>query len=466
MNRTPSLFRTRNSRGTILIVTLVLVSMIAMIAAGMLYRTLADVRAAAAGRDGQQAYLAARSGITKATLLLMAARDDDELWYDNPDEFREQLVLEDGVQDWYFTIYTVTDDEQVRYGLSDESGKININAASQAQLLLLPGMTEELADTLMDWRDADDETRPNGAETEYYKSLKPVGYAARNGPFLTVEELLQVKGFDMQLVCGEDATRNGRLDPNEDDGDESLPDDNADGVLDRGLIDLATTFSYEYDVAHNGKPRVNINGQAGKINFARSGISKKTQNFINAYRNDGQTFQHPVDLLNKTYRLKKRYRSYRAGRTISSGVGVEQLETVLDKLTTSGGGKAIRMGLVNVNRAPAKVLATVPGIDAGLAEEIVTARENREEPAKTSASLLIEELVDIETYKKIAPYLTGRGFQYRLRVVGYSRPGGRFCVLEAVIDLASGTPRLMYLRDLTKLGVPIDLDEQATTKSN
>ena len=59
------------------------------------------------------------------------------------------------------------DDLQHDYGLTDEAGKINLNSASMEVLLKLPGMTAELASSIIDWRDGDDELSPGGAESEY-----------------------------------------------------------------------------------------------------------------------------------------------------------------------------------------------------------------------------------------------------------------------------------------------------------
>jgi hypothetical protein len=112
----------------------------------------------------------------------------------------------------------------VRYGLEDESGRLNLNlvsvadnlsdGASRSLLMGLPNMTEEIADAILDWIDADDEPREFGAELEYYGSLSPP-YAPRNGPLQTVEELLLVRGIVPQLLFGADANRNGVADPHE-----------------------------------------------------------------------------------------------------------------------------------------------------------------------------------------------------------------------------------------------------------
>ena len=68
-----------------------------------------------------------------------------------------------------------------RYGLEDESTRLNLNTlliaektmpgAGRTLLMALPGMTEDVADAILDWLDADDEPRELGAEIDYYSGL-------------------------------------------------------------------------------------------------------------------------------------------------------------------------------------------------------------------------------------------------------------------------------------------------------
>jgi hypothetical protein len=156
------------------------------------------------------------------------------------------------------------------------------------------------------------------------------------------------------------------------------------------------------------------------------------------------------------------------GGWIESGVGAEQLPTVMDRLTVSpvravrASGAMLRTaqpGLVNVNTAPAEVLAAVAGIGEELAREIVAAR-GQIDPAKktTPAWIYVDNLVDAAKFKEIAPRLTARSFQYRIRCIGFGVPCGRFYVVEAVVDMATSSPRIVYTRNLTRLGLPMALD--------
>ena len=71
-------------------------------------------------------------------------------------------------------------DREFAYGLTDEAGKINLNSASEEMLQKLPGMTAELAASIIDWRDEDSDVTTGGAESEYYL-LQPTATSARTG---------------------------------------------------------------------------------------------------------------------------------------------------------------------------------------------------------------------------------------------------------------------------------------------
>jgi hypothetical protein len=78
----------------------------------------------------------------------------------------------------------------------------------------------------------------------------------KNGPMSAVEELLLVPGMTMLIYEGEDENRNGELDDNEDDGDETPPEDNDDGDLQLGIKDFLTVQS-GLSSERIGKPNLN-----------------------------------------------------------------------------------------------------------------------------------------------------------------------------------------------------------------
>ena len=482
-------------RGTVLLAVLVVTAMAAMVAAGLLFRMHAEVKASSVAGRGEQAYAAAMSGIERAIAALRAHPDDSEFWFDDPDIFYAQLVGEVGGDRWYFTVWAPSpiDPLLVRHGVTDESSKINLNEADEQTLLALPGMTVELAEALIDYRDADDEPMPQGAEQDSYSQLDHP-YLIRNGPLATVDELLLVRGFDGTIVYGEDANLNGLLDPNEDDGEETFPADAGDGRLSTGLRGVATTYARM--PADDGQERIDLNGDLQGIDGI--GLPDQAVQFIRQYRAEGHTFRHPSELLEATYETTqassgdtgggsgrgsgRRAReadpdedaaedaaesaaeggAQPAGTTIASGVGADELPLVMERLTASPpSGQQAVAPVVNVNTASAAVLALVPGLNEGLAGQIVDARASLGLDERSNVAwLYTRNLVEAEAFKQIAPLLATRGYQFHIQCVGYGLPSGRYCVIEAIVDLAGGEPQIVYLRNLTRLGMPFVLSEE------
>ena len=105
--------------------------------------------------------------------------------------------------------YTLSFDQGVNeIRIMGEAGKVNINSVSEKTLRNILGQLglegekrDTVADSILDWRDPDDFTRLNGAENEYYQSLKEP-YNCKNANLDSVEELLLVKGVTPELFYG------------------------------------------------------------------------------------------------------------------------------------------------------------------------------------------------------------------------------------------------------------------------
>lgn len=459
-------------RGIILVSVMIVTVLAGMVAAGLLFRMRAAMSASAATDNGEQAYQAAMSGVRRAITILTSDMSSMDDWYDNPEMFRNQKVCQDGMNTWYFTIYAADaiDATKVRYGLVDEAGKIHINMATRGQLQAIGILDEEAIDCLLDYLDADDDQQGQGAEQEYYDRL-PFPYLIKNGPIATVEELLLVKTFNGSIVYGEDANLNGLLEANENDHDETFPPDDGDGLLNCGMRGLATTLSYEGSFDNDGQPRLNINDTSVE-ELLEAGIGRDTVRFIDLWRNDGRSFNHPVDLLGATLRLSQDREDYDgelvlADTEIESPVGGDQLAIILDKLVAGRGGMAnIKYGLINVNTAAAEVLASVEGIDQAAAQSIVATRTGLDGSAKsTIAWLYTQAILDEKNFKAAARQTTARSYQYRIQSIGFGVPCGRIRVLEVLVDLGRGLPRIRYLRDITRLGIPFALTVEAEETS-
>ena len=225
--------------------------------------------------------------------------------YDNANLFKARPVIDDPVAAFRgkFTILAPkmgTDGYYggIRYGLEDESARLNLNTILLADnyqengahilLMTLPGMTDSIADAILDWIDPDD-TRANlGAEQDYYSSLSPP-YKPRNGPLQSIEELLLVRDVTPTLLFGADINRNMQIDANE----QSLTNmdgvDNSNGVMNRGWAAYLTIDSAEKNVRADGTPKINVNmsNLQDLHDQVAAALGNDMANFIVAYRQGG-----------------------------------------------------------------------------------------------------------------------------------------------------------------------------------
>ncbi len=469
-------------RGVVLITVMVVIGIVAISAASLLYRVNSEVIAASTAQRGEQASAAAYSGLQRAIALLQAHRNDPDIWYDNPELFQDQLVFEDGDERWYFTVYappvdenTLGDESTWRFGVSDTASRLNVNVASEESLLRLPNMTPELVDALLDYRDRDSNPRPQGVEQEYYSELaRP--YLIKNGPFATVEELLLVRGFTPRLLFGAEV-RGGEADGESEALFTEMP-----------LARLLTTHGFEPDVDAQGQRRFDLNGNLNGLESL--GLSEDVVKFIRIYRSEGNRFAHPSELLGMEYTVQQTVeeggdddrggrggrrgpRQRRGGRSAGDDVprqagevlradlSAEELEILMGRTTAQSAARRRRLlGRVNINTASAAVLAAIPGLDEDLADHIVSVRSGLDPQSRTTVAWLYNEgLVDEPTFRAVAPRLTTQSYQFHVRVLGYGLPSGRYRVYEAVIDLAGERPQVRYLRDRTKLGLPMPIAE-------
>ncbi|MBM3902540.1 MAG: general secretion pathway protein GspK [Verrucomicrobia bacterium] len=464
-------------RGFVLLAVLVFILLISMVTVSLLFRNRAEETASAASGSLEQSWSAAFSGVQQALEMASAVRSGAMDWADNPSVFRERLVFEDGSDRWFFSVFSPGDSESttdVRFGLTDLASRINLNQPGGADLAKVPRMTPEMVQFLrarlgqaLPPALAVAESTPESPGDPIPNAMAdpdaPMGSStnALPGPVLrrigridAVEDLLDTPGLSAELLLGEDTNLNGRLDPNEDDGDERPPGDNRDGRLDHGMAQYFTVGSTDPDLTAEGKPRLDIN-QASLV-LLEKGLPPGFTNYLAALQRTNRRLTHPVDALEDVVRTTD---ESGAPIEIPSGITREELPRLLDLFTVRSSGKtAAREGLINLNTASSIVLATLLGMDLPTAESIVAAREGlREEQRSTPAWLLTEGILDLPKFKAVVPHLTTRAYQFRFHVIGYALPSGRYRVLEAEVDVSGETPVVTRLRDLTRLGLPFNL---------
>jgi hypothetical protein len=130
----------------------------------------------------------------------------------------------------------------------------------------IPGMTEDIADSIIDWRDTDEIPTGTGlgAESDYYLALSEP-YYAKNQPFEAVEELLLVKGIDKTYLYG-DGTAPPKGTTYSAMGSSTAGGLNADMRLSEGWFDLFTVYSTSPNTGGGG-------GAAGTIVTGRINVN-------------------------------------------------------------------------------------------------------------------------------------------------------------------------------------------------
>ena len=333
--------RAKARRASALLVVLVVVTLLSLAAYTFSELMVAESRASRQYyRDAQSRELANSAVEYVAAWLGSPVVDEGQTpnYYHNAAVFAGvQVVTSDLAegQGWFTVVAPVESDTlagSVRFGLMNESARLNVNAivnyevdedTQRMMLLGIPGMTEELADKILDWIDTDDTPRAYGAESDTYQGMVPP-YDARNGPLDSIDELLLVEGVTPELLYGEDANRNGLLDPNENDGEVSLPLDNADGILDVGWASYLTVSSRESNLRPDASSKIDIN--QGVLTELYDQIDEEFGEdlavFITAYRLYGATNVEPLE-------------TSTTGSSNSSTTGNAQTDTALNNLATS-----------------------------------------------------------------------------------------------------------------------------------
>jgi len=202
----------QTGKGSILLIALWSLFLLTTFAVYLGYGIRQKLRLVQRLNERDKQHLIAEAGVKKAITQINKEPPPPydtlmDVWSNDESAFREI-----GVGDGTFSVnYSYIDDisglPQSRFGLCDEERKININKAELAvmarlfQIVLNSGETEaqELAASIIDWRDSDSElSTPGSAEDSYYRSER-YPYEAKDQNLEVLEELLLVKGVSEDI---------------------------------------------------------------------------------------------------------------------------------------------------------------------------------------------------------------------------------------------------------------------------
>ncbi len=379
-----------------------------------------------------RAYWAARAGV-EATIARLGYATE------NPDLTDAFAVLDDMAEvaegSLAAAVYRVsfTEDGKEVLGPADAHAKLNVNLMTRDGLMLLPYMTEDVADSILDWIDEDDDSNPLGAEIGYYQSL-PYPCEPRNAPVRTIQELELVASVYDTYVREEDWNLNGRLDSNEWDGDESWPPDDADESLDGGWSGLLTGLSVDDVLTPSGEERLDLLTASAADLEKRIGVSAEQARTMVDYAQQAQGARLG-DFIRGNLNALLRAIGQQAGTTYSaSPLANEQLVALLDECTIGAAEPGPRPGKLNLNTCTAEMLQYLPGLDPAIADSIIVARGRRPEGFASIINLIDDGVMGRGQLRGVYDLLTVRSNVYVASCRGRDVATGLEVEIIATID--------------------------------
>jgi type II secretory pathway component PulK len=336
-------------------------------------------------------------------------------------------------------------------GPTDAQAKLNINTMTLDDLMLLPDMTEDLAQAILDFIDADDEPQEMGAEAEAYMGLA-ASYQPRNGPLRDIRELELVLGVKPELVRGEDWNLNGILDPSENDGDASWPPDNEDSILDGGWSALLTASGVTGGLSLSGLERIDLaTADTSQVGQALGTDEQQSQTIVTHAQGGGKLEDFIKDDLN-TMAQNAVASDDGTGQPAMSGGGGgrggrgnnpqqpqikaltrDQLAALLDECTV-GDPKTVSSGKLNLNTCPPEALEYITGIDPTLRDALLLFRDQAGGDIPNLTDLLDVPQMTNAKLAELYPYLEVRSNVFQVVVRGRDAATGVFVEMVAEID--------------------------------
>jgi DNA uptake protein ComE-like DNA-binding protein len=330
------------------------------------------------------------------------------------------------------------------FGLVGEASKLNLNYVASNHLIWLPRMTLDLTQGILDWRD----TNGTGPTVTYYAMQQPA-YLCKNDPFETVDEVRLVYGADMDILLGEDANRNGLLDPNEN-------DDNQDNRVDPGVLEYLTVYSREPNTNSDGSARINISS----LNSGSTQLRSLLQTNFGAARaneilsNLGLGSSGPPrgsgggGSGTTTVPFTSPLVFYVRSRMTST-----EFAQVATNFTTGSG--AFMEGRVDVNTASEAVLTCLLGGDTSAAQQLINYRLANPSSLTSIAwvsDALSQNYPDALRALGTGDYITTQTYQFTADVAALGPHGRGYRRVKFIFDTSSGAPQIVYRQDLTRLG--------------
>ena len=499
----------KDQSGLSLISTLWILTILSILATQLLYSIHIEQRTQRNFLDRAKFHYAARAGF-EWTLARMRG---DETPFDSLGESWAAPIegqVEDGIQGGNFLNYRVT--------ITDEASKVNVNAADVgliSNLLAHAGaspddaLTQELANKIVEgqpYRTVRDLARVEGMTSEllygkmavsgqqsavsnpsvagenvsnFYNdpsitntqpglvdlatiysidaSTDPDGQTLVNINSAEADELTKINGQQNQPVFSEGEAES-LIQQREFDRFAALIDVQAvsdeifNNIQDRLTTeDPGENTDEEKDEEENNNPQgqetqqneegqVNINTADVETFESLPGIDEGIAERIVNHRDTQGLFQN-IDAIKEVKMLTR-----------------QEFIGIVDKITLKDG--ETRSGLININTAPAEILALLPGMDSEKATAIVTRREEdapdpaqlqgyTEEEIRGNPFTRISQLselaeIDFETFREVVDWVTYRSHGYQIEANGVDAAGKIVSTCVGIINRTGDTVSVQY----------------------
>jgi general secretion pathway protein K len=195
-------------RAFAVLMVMVVVTVLSILAGALAVFLKVESQLAANANDSEKLLWAGRAGVDRACWILAnepgGPTSLKQIWAGGPGVGPETNSPLMGIS---LTGYPVGDCT-VDISMVEQESKFNVNTADDQLLRQIltamgakPDEISTVADSIRDWIDGDDATKPAGAESDYYQGQIPP-YFAKDAPVDDIEELQLVKGVSPLVFKG------------------------------------------------------------------------------------------------------------------------------------------------------------------------------------------------------------------------------------------------------------------------
>jgi type II secretory pathway component PulK len=364
----------------VLVLAICAVVLLTALAVGIVTAVRVELRAAHLGVERMQGLFLAQAGASVARSLLLY---QDDVGFDALDDPWGPYA------EWPLDMPQPMGEGYYRVRVYDNCGLVDINAADYDMLFRLIG-DPAVAEEIINWRQAN-------PLSDYYDSLA-YPYQPRGGPFQSVGELLLVRGVTPEMFFGAEGTP--------------------------GLVDLVTVDSLSENTDAQGRGRFRMTDALNAV--------VERPDFDQWFRDN---YGDLLDLLD----LQTWKNIFLSALNLpqTKFTALSQLVPVLESYSALGALDYVTVsdqyhlhGLVNVNTAPAEVLAELPGGSVDLAQRMVEQRANAPFASLGELAQFIQSESGPEALLQMVDHVTTKSSSFTIETMGSPGEGRGYRTLR------------------------------------